>query len=235
MKRFLFFLAVLAFFALVIYGIYISPVLRIHNIEFNSEYGMDLEAIKLYTGLSENDFYFFVNTDNIREGLLGHPFVKDAKVEKKFPNSVKLDIVYRSHFATIKHLDMMISIDEDMVVLQVLSEPKDGFIITGLPFDSFAAGSEIGIVKLYVLQNMIKYIQLFEVSGLKPERTIVFENNCILFKIDGIKVNFGLGESSERRFNDFFVIFSDLKKDGVSSGTIDISSDGQPVYRPFDN
>ncbi len=233
MKNLFWFVLAIALFAALAYGIYVSPVLRIQNIEFDSQYGLDLETLSLYSGLAHGDFYFDVSEKAISESLLGHPFVKDATVTKKFPNTVVIDIVSRQHFCVVRYLDMLISIDDEAIVLGVLTEAGDSFVVTGLPLDSYSAGRTIKITKLYVLQNVINYIKLFEIARLSPEKNVRFEDNCIYFEVDGLFVNFGLGENYEKRFNDFLVIYKDLRKKGVEKGTIDISSDGLPVYRPF--
>lgn len=235
MKKFLRLAFGLAVLAALAYGIYASPMLRIHSVEFNSQYGLDLDTIELYTGLSEGDFFFDVSEETVGDGLLEHPFVKKATVTKRFPNSVSIELEYREHFCVVKYLGVLISIDDEMVVLGVMSESDKGYVVEGLPLDSYSAGRVIKITKLYVLQNVINYIKLFKIAALNPEYTVRFEDNCIYFKIDGITVNFGLGENYERRFNDFLVIYNDLKKNSVDRGTIDISSDGLPVYRPFED
>ncbi|MDO4753702.1 MAG: FtsQ-type POTRA domain-containing protein [Bacillota bacterium] len=216
-----------------VYGIYQSPLFRIQSIEFNSSYDMDLDTLMVHTGLEIGTLYFSVDVEKIREGLLRHPFVKNAAVNKVFPNSVKIEIEYRQHFVTVRYLDVLISIDDEMVVLGVLNKARDGFVIEGIPFETYSAGRVIDVVRLYVLQNIISYVKLFNLAKMTPDRVIRFKDNCILFQIEGITVNFGLGENYEKRFNDFVVIYNSLKEDGVDSGTIDISSDGSPGYQPF--
>lgn len=216
------------------YGIYKSPLFRIQSIEFNSNYDMDLDTLMVHTGLEMGTFYFSVDVDRIQEGLLKHPMVKNVTVRKSFPNGVKIDIAYRQHFVTVRYLDVLISIDDEMIVLGVLNRPKEGFIIEGIPFETYSAGREIDVVKLYVLQNIISYIKLFDLAKIFPENVVRFENNCILFRVDEIAVNFGLGENYEKRFNDFVVIYNHLREEGVRGGMIDLSSDGAPGYRPFE-
>lgn len=220
-------------FILAAYGIYQSPLFRIQSIEFNSSYDMDLDTLMVHTGLKIGTFYFSVDPERIKDGLRRHPFVKDVEVQKRFPNSVRIDITYRQHFATIRYLDILISIDDEMIVLGVLNRAKDGFIIEGIPFETYSAGREIDVVKLYVLQNILSYIKLFDLARITPDRVVRFENNCILFRVENITVNFGLGENFEKRFNDFVVIYNRLKDEGVDGGMIDISSDGAPGYQPF--
>lgn len=233
MKKLLVFVLVFIGISGLLYGIYKSPLFRVQVIEFNSEYGMDEDTVYIHTALSRGKLYFSVDPARVRDGLLHHPFVRDVEVTKTFPNKVTLRILYRRHFVTLSYLDALLSLDDEMVVLGVMSKYDKGYRISGLPFQSYSAGRVVEIVKLYVLKNIISYIKLFELARIEPEKEIRFEENCILFVVDGIEVNFGLGENYEKRFNDFVVIYNDLQSKGVKTGTIHIGSDGSPVYQPF--
>ncbi len=235
MKKLLIFLLFLVAFGLFAFIVYQGPLLRIQTIHFNKGYDiMDEEVLEIYSGVRVGELYYNVDVEAAKEGLMAHPFVRNVEVRKEFPSLVEFDIEYRAHFITLSYLDILLSVDEDMVVLGVLTKKLDGYSIVGLPIDGYSAGRSLSAQKLYVLQNVINFIKLFELSGIQPNEEVVFNDNSILFEIDGIMVNFGLGENQEKRFNNFVAIYEDLKSKDVHSGVIDISSDGHPVYKPFD-
>ncbi len=235
MKRLIVFIVLFILFVSIAFVAYQGPFFRIQTVNFNRDFDMDEEVLELYSGVRVGQFYYEVNLNKARNGLLAHPFVKEVTVTKEFPSVVNFDIEYRTHFITLNYLDIILSVDEDMVVLGVLSEEPEGYRIEGLPVDSYSAGRSLRAQKLYVLQNVIRFIQLFELSGIPVDKAVLFEDNSILFHVDGMVVNFGLGENQEDRFNSFVVIYRDLKNKEVDFGTIDISTDGHPVYKPFDD
>ncbi len=171
MKRLIVFIVLFILFVSIAFVAYQGPFFRIQTVNFNRDFDMDEEVLELYSGVRVGQFYYEVNLNKARNGLLAHPFVKEVTVTKEFPSVVNFDIEYRTHFITLNYLDIILSVDD----------------------------------------------------------------NSILFHVDGMVVNFGLGENQEERFNSFVVIYRDLKNKEVDFGTIDISTDGHPVYKPFDD
>lgn len=218
----------------ILYVAIFTDVLKIQSISFTESENFDALDFKQYSGIQVGDYYFEVDSYRAAEGLKKHPFVKDAVVEKVFPNQIVADIEYRTHFVSLTYLDFTLSLDDEMVVLGVLTEETPGFVIQGFPYDGFTAGSVIRVERSYALSNMVTLIKLFTVANLEPEKTIRYVNNSILFKIDGITVDFGLGDDAVERFNAFVPIYEDLKANGTTSGTIDLSTSGFSIYRPFD-
>lgn len=219
---------------LIVYVVVFTDVLRIQTIVFQESENFDALDFKEYSGVQVGDHYFGVDPSRAAEGLMKHPYVKYASVEKFFPNRVEAELEYRKHFVSLTYLDFTLSLDDEMVVLGVLTEKPEGYIIEGFPYDGFTAGSTIRVERSYALSNMVTLIKLFTVANLEPEKTIRYINNSILFEIDGISVDFGLGDDAVERFNSFVPIYEDLKANGTTSGTIDLSTSGFPIYRPFD-
>lgn len=234
MKKALVILLALLATILIGYVAVFTDVLKIQTITFPESENFDALDFKEYAGIQVGDYYFSVNPLSAAEGLMKHPYVKHASIEKFFPNRVEAQLEYRKHFVSLTYLDFTLSLDEEMVVLGVLTEKPEGYVIQGFPYDGFTAGSPIRVERSYALSNMVTLIKLFTVANLVPEKTIRYVNNSILFKIDGISVDFGLGDDAVERFNAFVPIYEDLKANGTSSGTIDLSTSGFPIYRPFD-
>lgn len=211
-----------------------SDIFRITKYEFNSSktIHMDVETLLDYSGVKDRTLYSDISVEKIRDNMLKHPFVRDVQVEKNFPNTLIYNIKYREHLLTLRHLDIDLSLDEDMVVLKSFKS-KVGFVVEGLPFQSFAAGEVIDIDKLYILENIVDLVKLFKMTDVQPDPVIIYKNNAIYFNIDMLNINFGFGENAETKFNDFLAIYRDLSKKGVSSGLINVSTDGLPVYKPF--
>lgn len=210
-----------------------TDIFRIKNIKYNKHDKLNEDSLLLYSGINKGDFYFSVDIDKATENIKKHPFVKSVKIIKSFPNDVIFDIEYREHLLTIRYLQVMLSLDENLVVLKSLAEPEDGFIIDGFPFSEYSAGNGIKVDRLYVLQNLVQLIKLFELSDIKPDNIIEYKSNSLVFKIGNIYADFGIGDDYERKFNSFVVIYEDLRESEVSTGTIDVSTRGLPVYRPF--
>lgn len=237
MLKFLKKLFLLAFIAGIAYGGYWvytqTNLFKITTIEFTKHPTMDLKQIAQYTGLEQGDFYLAVNSHQLEEKIRNHPFVKTVSVKKIFPNKVTFTMTYRTHAFSLYYSDIVLSLDESLTVLNVLDEPKEGYIVEGFSFDSFSVGTPVKVAQKYVLQNIVLLIDLLNQSQLKANPTIVFNNDHIVLRVGDVKGYFGLGENISKKFNDFLSIYDALQAEGIQSGVIDVSSEGLPVFRPF--
>lgn len=233
LKRFV----MLCFVAGVCYGAYYvyteTTLFKITSIEFTKHETMDLETLTQYAGVKKGDFYLSVTKSSLEENIKNHPFVKTAEVKKVFPNQVIFNLTYREHFFNLYYSDIVLSMDDTLSVLSVLDEPKEGYTVLGFSFDSFSVGRQVKVSRKYVLENIVLLIDLLNQSQLKADKTIVFEDDDILITVGGIKGNFGMGENINDKFNAFINIYDALMEDSIESGTIDVSSEGYPVFRPF--
>ena len=232
-KRILIALVIIGVIAGGVYLYFNTDLLRIHEVYFNPNEHMDEYDILRYSGIQKGTPYFEINTDEAAKKLMTHPYVRYATATKQFPNAVTFEIVYRKHFFNIRYSDIVLSLDDQLHVLEVLAKENEGFTIEGFAFDSYSAGKVIDVQQLYVLENIVDLLKLIDESQLECDPLIVFKDRNIILSIGQLKVKFGVGENIESKFNAFINIYASLKQDEVTTGTIDVSSDGLPVYRPF--
>lgn len=217
-------------------GLYLyfnTDLLRIQTIEFNENEYLDLYDVERYSGVSIGTPYFEVDVEIAAKQLMQHPYVKYATAEKAFPQTVYFDVTYRRHFFNIRYSDIVLSLDEQLHVLEVLAVENEGYTVEGFAFDSFSAGRIIDVPQLYILENIVNLLRMIDQSHLEPNTLIIFEDRNIVLTVDELKVEFGVGENIETKFNAFVNIYEALKSDGITTGIIDVSSDGLPVYKPF--
>lgn len=233
MKRLAIFLLIAGLIFSGYYVVVKTELLSIQTIEFTANDSMDLYEVERYSGVKIGDSYFSVNAENAEAGMLTHPLVKSVTVTKQFPQTLKMDIVYRTHFFNIQYSDLVLSVDENLIVLDVLDEPTSGYVVEGFRFDSFATGQAVQGEKTYLLSNVVDLIKLINQSGLEVNQQIVYKDDSINIYLGDMMVKFGDGESIEYKFNAFVNIYDSLKAEGITTGVIDVQTKGLPVYRPF--
>ena len=217
-------------------GVYLyfnTDLLRIQTIVFNENEHVDLYDIQRYSGVSVGTPYFEVDANRAAEQLTTHPYIRSATAVKKFPNTMTFNITYRAHYFNIRYSDIVLSLDDQLHVLEVLATENEGYTVEGFAFDSFSTGKVIDVSQLYILENIVDLIELLGKSQLQPNPLIKFESRNIILTFDTLHVKFGVGDNIEEKFNNFINIYEALKADGITSGVIDVSTDGLPVYRPF--
>lgn len=207
--------------------------LRVVDIKFNANEALNIYDLQRYSGVKYGEWMFKINIEAVEKGLMEHPYVKAVEVTRTYPSTLNFNITYRKHYMNIKYSDIILSLDDSLMVLKVLDQENEGYTVEGMEFTSFATGKQIDVNELYILENIVKLIDLLNQSEYNANKTIQYEQSDIIVKIGDIKVHFGDGEHIEERFNQFVNIYESLTNEGVTSGVIDVSSDGLPVFRPF--
>lgn len=215
------------------YLVFQTDLLTVKTILYNQNEELDIYELQRYSNIHYGDPYWKINLQSAKEGLLKHPFVKEAVVNRNFPDQVIFNLTYKTHYFNLKYSDIVLSLDRDLDVLKVLENEGDGYTVEGFMFNGFSTGKRIDVAQEYVLENIVDLIELMNQSNFNYYKIIGYENNNIKIKIGNISVKFGNGENIETRFNAFASIYNALQKEEITNGTIDVSTDGLPVYKPF--
>ena len=161
------FALIIAFLVLVVAGelvfhFVISPKLMIRKIVVRTGPNLQLEdgEVLRLGGLEGEQFYFSVNTAEISGQLTSYPLIKEAAVEKKFPDSLSIDLTGRLPLA-MSIVDtgdgaVPIVFDEEGVVFQIgtsVSE-MDSLIISGIVFKNIKLGMQLPEEMLGLLRDL---------------------------------------------------------------------------------
>lgn len=210
-----------------------TDLVTIQSIEYNSDANVSDADIAFYAQVAEGMRYFEVDAAAVEKALEAHPYIERARVEKHFPNRLQYVLTYRQHYLTLHHSDIFLSLDRTLHVLEVLEAPREGYQVNGFAFDNFVAGQVVQAKNVYVLERVVDLIELLRVSGMTHEYTLNYKQYSIWAYSGQLAFKFGDGSNIEKRFNDCVSIYNALIKEGISSGIVDVSTDGLPVYRPF--
>ncbi|TFG64030.1 MAG: FtsQ-type POTRA domain-containing protein [Spirochaetales bacterium] len=150
-KIFVIVISVLSFILVIelLFNFIFAPKLQVKKILIDAENPLMLskEEIIGITGLGNQELYHNVNTEDVRAKLLKHPAVKDARVNKTFPDTVSLYIVPRIPLAvslaeTNSGYSIPLAFDEEGVVFQIGADVSDLKlpVVSGLRFADIRTG-----------------------------------------------------------------------------------------------
>lgn len=106
---------------------------EVHHVRVTGAERMDEQRVYERV-LSQRDMPMpMVDIDAIRENLLELPWVKDARVSRQLPDTLKIDIVERKPHALLEKPDRLMLIDDQGVELEPASrsKAKDMLVISG--------------------------------------------------------------------------------------------------------
>jgi len=228
----------IVFFSIIIISIFIVLLLKLpyFNINKISVIGNNNITSKEIIELSDiciGNNIFYVNSKKSEKNLLKNPYILSAKVEKKLPNKIVLNITERKAKLYVLNEGYYYIVDENSIVLEkkknidnqnlkrLLGANTDEIIVGKVL--SFDDQNKIEIIK--TLTNIInsstiaKNIRMIDVSDIYDIKAYM-GNLCI---------KLGDGEKLDEKFNRAFAIINKQDLEG-QTGYINVSYDGNPVF-----
>lgn len=184
--------------------------------------------------MADNLHYFKTNHYLLEDKLKDHALVKTCSVEKVFPNGLDIKIIERTPIIAVAYSGAYLLIDEDMIVVETSDESNSLYEINGYVFDTFFVGCEIDDENSDVLRNAMNLAFMVMDQDMGSPEIIVDDREIKLILEPGkIIADFGEGKYVEARFNDMYVAYNELRKNGNNTGIIDVRFDTDPVLRPL--
>jgi cell division protein FtsQ len=214
--------------------LFATDLLNVTTVKLNEGIFLDKKEILKIVDLTKKKPCFLVNTNKMENNLLKHPYVRGVKVTKDFPHDLEINIDYREDFMSIKETGFYVIIDEDLNVLRIDETYYDAYFVEGFYYKDFAIGSEINIEHKDVLKNTVSLIKLMKKSHIQFMKKISYsDGNIYIYINDNFRGRFGDVQDVETKFNEFVNIYENLSQKRVKSGMVDVSTKGQPIYKPF--
>lgn len=224
-----------AFLALIFSMTFFSPLFRLRTLEVNTNEFTTREELMTAGHLIFGKTNLpLLSEKGLEKKLMNHPYVKAVSIEKSYPSTLKLTIDYRVDSFAIPNAGYYILLDNELKVLRVDQMAYNATILEGITFKEFNIGEGISADQPYVLQRIVDLNNLMTNSHISFVKAISYDGKRILVKTKaGIEGDFGDGKNIAQRFNHFAEIFDNIQSKGISTGLIDVSSDGLPTYKPF--
>ncbi len=178
---------------------------------------------------------FLVSLEEGADSLRADPSVRSAEIRRKLPGSLVYHIDYRIPIAGFEFEDMTLMVDRDGYLVSTSREiPTDMPQVIGLKMDSFVTGKPVDTLQKQQLKVILDLVTLLGNASLEKECKMIMEDQTVLVTLkSGISGRFWYRGAIEDSFNRFMSVYNDQIRKGGTSGLIDVSSEGYPVYKPF--
>jgi cell division protein FtsQ len=139
----------------------VAPRLTVRNFVVRSDLPLSSEEILSISGADKDLFYYSIDTGHIKEALERVPMIREAVVEKTFPDSLHITLYGRLplailFFTTPEGSSIPMVVDGQGVVFQIgrsLSE-WDLPVITGIEFKKLEVGTKLPEKVLPILEDL---------------------------------------------------------------------------------
>lgn len=161
------------------------------------------EKVVELSGLNRGSNLFKLDTREAAEKIELHPSIKEVKIKRKLPHTIKIEITERIPAALVVGLSELIIVDVEGVYLQKVDDLQELQlpIISGIPVqENVSPGSIISTQGLNSALSLIRLmdrgflVNIAEIIAATPE-------SLALKTIQGVEIRFGKPEDIERKIN----------------------------------
>lgn len=229
--------------AIIIYGMYYlftSTKFQIKNINVNGNKKYSVEQVIDSSYIKLNKNIFLMRTSKKEAEIKALPFVKEAKVSRRLPDTINIDVTERKseYLAYDKDSNKYYRLDSDGVILETanLDQKKDNELLTyGIMFDdNVVFGSRINdadVSKLAIYQKIYEQIKKTDIN--LPITKLNFENSLTTILLnDKLSVIFPNDTDLEYNVNFLSNIIKNIGAD--TTGVIDMTK-SNPTFSNVQN
>ncbi|MBS4535409.1 FtsQ-type POTRA domain-containing protein [Clostridium sp. D2Q-14] len=98
---------------------------NVENIEIKGNSIVKKDEILMASGINEGENIFRISIKKTESSLLKHPYIKEVKINRRFPNKIIIDLVERKDTLAYEINDTYIIMDSEGYVVNILSEFKN--------------------------------------------------------------------------------------------------------------
>lgn len=213
-----------------------SNFFQIKYLDVNGNNNVTREEIIKLSSIYYGGNIFRINKRNSMKSIFQNPYVKMIKINRVLPDKVVIDIIERDIMAYVPYVGSYLNIDEEGMILEINPAIKhiDLPVVKGLNFETFKVGEFLKVEneeQFSSTTQIIKVIKNAEMLNMVSEIDISDLSDIKLKTKEGIKANLGSVDNLDYKISFAKSIIEDVKKRDIK-GTIEMSHDGNPVFKP---
>lgn len=213
-----------------------SSFFQIKYLGVNGNNNVTREEIIKLSSIYYGENIFRINKRNSMKSIFQNPYVKMIKINRILPDRVVIDIIEREIMVYVPYVGSYLNIDEEGMILEINPAIKrvDLPVVKGLKFETFKVGEFLKVEneeQFSTTTKLIKVVKNAEMLNMISEIDISDLSDIKLKIKEGIKANIGSADNLDYKISFAKSIVEDVKKSGIK-GTIEMSHDGNPVFKP---
>lgn len=217
----------LAVFLAVSLGIMLSPIFGVSDVQIDGLNRLTEDWIKKTASAETGQNIFLFHKSKAIKALKENPYVKDAYIEKQYPDTLIIQIKERELSGYVKYLEnTYLYIDEKGVVLEVAPSFTEQLpVVEGLEFQEFTFGKTLEVNNSSAFNVVVTLAKLFKKYNLESQviRVNVSDVSDIHLYAGKLDIAFGDIQNSDEKVRWIIAILEKLPDPDIA-GTVDISN-----------
>lgn len=219
---------------LAVYILLRSPLFEIRNIVITGTQHLQKDTVLDAVGIRRGENIFNVKVKDAEQRLQLISLIQSAKVERKLPSTIDIQIAERVPVALLYAKDGFIQVDGEGIYLQKGSlDDKNLPILSGITCTATTPGKPVQGKELDAALQVVKQMPPELLPNLS-EVNISEQNGVRLYTLDGVQCQLGPPLEVSEKCRLLVNILQELKAQGKKIEYVDMSYVGSPVVKYVD-
>jgi len=200
----------------------------------NNSYYTEQQIISL-TGIGELAQpwnLFLTPTREMKERLLADPYIKAAKVSRRLPDEISIEVTERQEASAIPYGEGFILIDKEGIVLRQTDVEPALTLLAGLTLSNIDPGTPLVVEENSVLNDTLKLLIAMEENELFFKKIEVSPVVIKAYIYDNLTCE-GTPENILKSMDGLKEVLYDLYVQGIERGMIKVGGDGYYSFSPL--
>lgn len=238
-KKIKFFLKIIVLIGLIAGGIVFaltSPIFNIKDIKVlnNSQISTDTIISLSELKYDENIFKFY--SKNVIEKIKENPYIENAKIHRKLPNTIEIDIEERVPKYSVDYMGKYAYINNQGYLLEISEDSKKLPIILGVSTaeEDIVPGNRLNNDDLTKLEDVIKIMNSAKENNLDTKVTSIdiSDKSDYIIYLEEEKKKVHLGDNTNLS-NKMLYVVAIIEKEKEKEGDIYVNGDLNNKFQPY--
>lgn len=202
---------------------------NVKSVEVHGNSIVSSEEIDALSQLEGKNIFTINKADAVKK-ICQNPYVKDAKLKRRIPSKVLIEIDEKKIKGIIKYNNVFINIDEDGKMVQVINKFPDGSmpLLEGVKIQQYIPGEYVfksDEMKRKALKEVLCVTDFKESKNVINRIELIDSYNIILGTVYGIDISIGDSSNIEYKISYALSILNSKEIKGLK-GYIQLNQDG---------
>lgn len=198
-----------------------------------NKYFTDEEISNMAHASTGRNIIYKLNKGSMRKYLEKNPYIEEARVYRKLPSTIVINVKERMQIATLTYGDKFLIIDNKGTLLRITKTKPKLTIVTGFKVKKVKLGEAVEVSNPDLFKELLSLLKSMEEGDVYftkiniTEMFItanVYDSLVVRSKYKDLKENIDKGRLHK--------VLDELFKRNIKRGTITISSDGYASFTP---
>lgn len=208
-----------------------SAVFTVENIQLEKNARFDLALVKKVTGLKTGVNLFEVDMGDCEEKLEARPYVEEAEVKRKLPDTITVSLQLREPASVVLFNKKYVMLDKNGNVLEIRKELPHYTFLEGLTVQDAKLGQPVKIKEEKKYEEYVSLLKKMNDADLYFRKMVIGDKNIKLYVKKnlycvGTKKNIVAGMED----GNLKAVLWTLSKKGVKKGVVEV---GDEQYYSF--